>query len=145
MQLVMSRRPMFLLLNVSSDTLHEKDGGIYSGGDLITWASEILAREGAVAPVQIAGRLCRLSPAGMVGMSGKVTPAASDHPGIFRFSIETGMANQWELVLTAAVPGETRPCHRQGDLQRQVSDPERRQRWPRGAHRRSTRKINSTS
>ena len=52
MQFAMSRRAMFLLLNVSSDTLHEKDGGVYSGGDLISWASAILAREGAVAPVQ---------------------------------------------------------------------------------------------
>jgi hypothetical protein len=42
-------------------------------------------------------------------MSGRVTPAASDHPGVFRFSIETGMAGQWELVLTAAVPGEPAP------------------------------------
>jgi predicted metal-binding membrane protein len=50
-----------------------------------------------------------MSPAGMAEMSGKVTPAASDHPGVFRFSIETGMAGQWELVLTAAVPGEPAP------------------------------------
>ena len=42
-------------------------------------------------------------------LAGKVTPAASDHPGVFRFSIETGMAGQWELVLTAAVPGEPTP------------------------------------
>jgi hypothetical protein len=45
----------------------------------------------------------------MAEMSGKVTPAASDHPGLFRFSIETGMAGKWELVLTAKVPGETAP------------------------------------
>ena len=50
-----------------------------------------------------------MGPAGMAEMSGKVTPAASDHPGVFRFSIETGMAGQWELVLTAAVPGEPAP------------------------------------
>ena len=86
-----------------------------------------------------------MGPAGMAEMAGKVTPAASDHPDVFRFLIETGMAGEWELVLTAAVPGESAPVTRQGDLQRQVSDPERRQRWPRCAHRRSTRKINSTS
>src|SRR3954468_14859865 len=39
-----------------------------------------------------------MGPAGMAEMSGKVTPAASDHPGVFRFSIEIGMAGQWELV-----------------------------------------------
>ena len=50
-----------------------------------------------------------MGPAGMAEMTGKVTPAASDHPGVFRFSIETGMAGQWELVLTAAVPGEPAP------------------------------------
>jgi hypothetical protein len=48
-----------------------------------------------------------MGPAGMVEMSGKVTPAASDHPGVCRFSIETGMAGKWELLLTAKVPGET--------------------------------------
>jgi hypothetical protein len=41
---------MFLLRDVSSDILHEKDRGIYSGGDLRSWASAVLAREGAVAP-----------------------------------------------------------------------------------------------
>jgi predicted metal-binding membrane protein len=50
-----------------------------------------------------------MGPAGMAEMSGKVTPAASDHPGLYRFSIETGMAGKWELVLTAKVPGETAP------------------------------------
>ena len=50
-----------------------------------------------------------MGPAGMAEMSGKVTPAASDHPGLFRFSIQTGMPGKWELVLTAKVPGETVP------------------------------------
>jgi predicted metal-binding membrane protein len=50
-----------------------------------------------------------MGPAGMAEMSGKVTPAASDHPGPFRFSIQTGMSGKWELVLTAKVPGETVP------------------------------------
>jgi len=50
-----------------------------------------------------------MGPAGMAEMSGKVTPAASDRPGLYRFSIETGMAGKWELVLTAKVPGETAP------------------------------------
>jgi predicted metal-binding membrane protein len=49
-----------------------------------------------------------MGPSGMAEMSGKVTPAASD-PGLFRFSIETGMAGKWELVLTAKVPGEAAP------------------------------------
>lgn len=50
-----------------------------------------------------------MGPAGMAEMSGKVTPAASDHPGLYRFSIKTGMAGKWELVLTTKVPGETAP------------------------------------
>jgi predicted metal-binding membrane protein len=50
-----------------------------------------------------------MGPAGMPEMSGKVTPAALDHPGVYRFSIETGMAGKWELVLTAKVPGQTAP------------------------------------
>jgi len=49
-----------------------------------------------------------MGPAGMAEMSGKVTPAASDR-GVFQFSIETGMAGKWELLLTAKVPGETAP------------------------------------
>ena len=50
-----------------------------------------------------------MGPAGMAEMSGKVTPAASDHAGVYRFSIATGMAGKWELVLAAKVPGETAP------------------------------------
>jgi hypothetical protein len=76
MQLVMSRRPMFLLPNVSSDTLHEKAGGIYSGGDLITWTSAILAREGAVAPVQC-GPDCR--PAVLFRPEHRVLPQGRDN------------------------------------------------------------------
>ena len=50
-----------------------------------------------------------MGPAGMAEMSGKVTPVASDQPGLFRFSVETGMAGKWELVLAAKMPGETAP------------------------------------
>jgi hypothetical protein len=50
-----------------------------------------------------------MGPAGMAEMSGRVTPAASDHPGLYRFSIETKMAGKWELILKAKVPGETVP------------------------------------
>jgi predicted metal-binding membrane protein len=50
-----------------------------------------------------------MGPAGMAEMFGKVTPAASDQPGLYRFSIETGMAGKWELVLTAKVAGEKAP------------------------------------
>ena len=50
-----------------------------------------------------------MGPAGMAEMSGKVTPVASDQPGLFRFSIETGMAGKWELVLTAKLPREAAP------------------------------------
>jgi len=50
-----------------------------------------------------------MGPAGMAEMFGKVTPAASGQPSLYQFSIETGMAGKWELVLTAKVPGETAP------------------------------------
>jgi hypothetical protein len=50
-----------------------------------------------------------MGPAGMAEMPGKVTQVASDRPGLYRFSIETGMAGKWELVLSAKVPGETAP------------------------------------
>jgi len=50
-----------------------------------------------------------MGPGGMAEMSGKVTPVASDRPDLYRFSIETGMAGKWELVLTAKVPGEAAP------------------------------------
>jgi len=50
-----------------------------------------------------------MGPGGMAEMSGKVTPVASDRPGVFGFSIETGMAGKWELVLSAKVPEETAP------------------------------------
>jgi predicted metal-binding membrane protein len=50
-----------------------------------------------------------MGPAGMAEMAGRVTPVASNRPGVFRFSIETGMAGKWELVLGATVPGERAP------------------------------------
>ena len=50
-----------------------------------------------------------MGPAGMAEMSGKATPLPLDQAGLFRFSLETGMAGKWELVLTAKVPGETAP------------------------------------
>jgi hypothetical protein len=50
-----------------------------------------------------------MGPDGMAEMSGRVTTAALDQPGVYRFSIETGMAGKWELVLTAKVPGEVAP------------------------------------
>jgi hypothetical protein len=53
-----------------------------------------------------------MGPSGMAEMAGKVTAAASDDPSLYRFSIATGMAGKWELVLTAKVPGETAPVTR---------------------------------
>jgi predicted metal-binding membrane protein len=50
-----------------------------------------------------------MGPAGMAEMFGKVTPVASDRPGLYRFWIETGMAGKWELLLTAKLLGETAP------------------------------------
>ena len=42
-------------------------------------------------------------------MSGKVTAAPSDQPGLYRFLIETGMAGKWELIPTAKVQGKAGP------------------------------------
>jgi len=50
-----------------------------------------------------------MGPTGMAEMFGRVTPAASDRPGLYRFSIETGMAGKWELLLTAKLLGEATP------------------------------------
>jgi hypothetical protein len=50
-----------------------------------------------------------MGPSGMAGMSGTVTPATSEQPGLYRFLIETGMAGKWELILTARVQGEVGP------------------------------------
>jgi hypothetical protein len=50
-----------------------------------------------------------MGPGGMAEMFGKVTPGGTDQPGLYRFSIETGMAGKWELLLTAKVLGETAP------------------------------------
>src|SRR5215469_10673543 len=44
-----------------------------------------------------------MGPSGMGEMSGKVTATPSDQPGLYRFSIETGMTGKWELILTAKV------------------------------------------
>ena len=33
----------------------------------------------------------------------------SDHPGLYRFAIETGMAGKWELILKVKMPGVTAP------------------------------------
>jgi predicted metal-binding membrane protein len=47
-----------------------------------------------------------MGPSGMAEMTGKVTPLPSDQPTLYRFLIETGMAGQWELILSAKVQGE---------------------------------------
>jgi hypothetical protein len=50
-----------------------------------------------------------MGPSGMGEMSGKVTTAPSDQPGLYRFLIETGMAGKWQLILTAKVQGGAGP------------------------------------
>lgn len=47
-----------------------------------------------------------MGPDGMPTMAGKVTPAASDQPGQYRFRAETAMAGGWALTLSAKVQGE---------------------------------------
>jgi predicted metal-binding membrane protein len=58
-----------------------------------------------------------MGPDGMPDMTGKATPVASHRPGLYRFSIETGMAGKWELILTAKVPGEPAPVTAKVDYQ----------------------------
>jgi hypothetical protein len=50
-----------------------------------------------------------MGPSGMAAMSGTVSPATSDQPGLYRFLIETSMPGKWELILTANVQGEVSP------------------------------------
>jgi hypothetical protein len=71
-----------------------------------TTSIEEQARRALPRPVRLDRHM---GPTGMAEMSGKVTPAASDQPGLYGFSIGTGMAGKWELVLTAKVPGEVAP------------------------------------
>lgn len=47
-----------------------------------------------------------MSPENMGDMTGKVTPVASDQPGVYRFKVDVGMAGRWALKLAAKVPGE---------------------------------------
>jgi len=47
-----------------------------------------------------------MTPEGMADMTGKVTPLASDQPGLYHFQVETGMAGKWQLSLGAKVQGE---------------------------------------
>ena len=48
-----------------------------------------------------------MGPGGMPEMTGKVSQLPSDQPGLYRFLIETGMAGEWELILSVKVQGET--------------------------------------
>jgi len=48
-----------------------------------------------------------MSPEEMGEMTGKLTPAPSDEPGVYRFKAEPTMAGRWALKLMAKVPGES--------------------------------------
>jgi hypothetical protein len=50
-----------------------------------------------------------MAPAGMAEMSGKVTPPRRIILAYSDFRSRRGWPGQWELVLTAAVPGEPAP------------------------------------
>jgi predicted metal-binding membrane protein len=50
-----------------------------------------------------------MGPSGMAEMSGKVSVLTSNQPGLYRFSIETGMAGKWELLLTVRRHREAAP------------------------------------
>lgn len=47
-----------------------------------------------------------MAPAGMPTMTGNVTPQAGQQPGSYRFQVDTGMAGNWALTLSAKVQGE---------------------------------------
>jgi hypothetical protein len=48
-----------------------------------------------------------MAPAGMPTMTGNVSPpAAQQPPGTYRLQVETGMAGNWALTLSAKVQGE---------------------------------------
>jgi predicted metal-binding membrane protein len=50
-----------------------------------------------------------MAPDGMPEMSGHVTPLPDDHSGVQRFTIETGMAGRWRLILVERLSGKTAP------------------------------------
>ncbi|WP_424138122.1 FixH family protein [Roseomonas chloroacetimidivorans] len=47
-----------------------------------------------------------MAPAGMPTMTGNVAPQAGQQPGTYRFQVDTGMAGNWALTLSAKVQGE---------------------------------------
>lgn len=47
-----------------------------------------------------------MSPDNMADMAGRITPVASEEPGVYRFKADFSMAGRWALKLAAKVPGE---------------------------------------
>ncbi|MBC9176013.1 FixH family protein [Pseudoroseomonas ludipueritiae] len=47
-----------------------------------------------------------MAPAGMPTMTGSVAAQPGQRPGTYRFVVETGMAGNWALALSAKVQGE---------------------------------------
>jgi len=47
-----------------------------------------------------------MSPDGMSGMSGRITPVATSIPGRYGFVAKLGMAGNWRLAIAARLPGE---------------------------------------
>jgi hypothetical protein len=47
-----------------------------------------------------------MAPAGMPTMTGNVAAQSGQRPGTYRFAVDTGMAGNWALTLSAKVQGE---------------------------------------
>lgn len=77
-------------------------------GDQVTLTIAItdLRTKAAVADGTIIAAQMDMSPDGMAGMSGKVTPVGTSTPGRYGFVAKLGMAGNWRLAIAARLPGE---------------------------------------
>ena len=77
-------------------------------GDKVTFTIAItdLRTNAAVADASIIASQMDMTPDGMAGMSGKVTPVATGTPGRYGFVANLGMAGNWRLAIAARLPGE---------------------------------------
>lgn len=77
-------------------------------GDQVTLTIAItdLRTKAAVADGSIIAVQMDMSPDGMAGMSGKVTPVGTGTPGRYGFVAKLGMAGNWRLAIAARLPGE---------------------------------------
>lgn len=72
----------------------------------LTIAITDLRTKAPVADGTIIAAQMDMSPDGMAGMSGKVTPTGTNTPGRYGLVANLGMAGNWRLAIAARLPGE---------------------------------------